>query len=345
MNKDYYQILEVDPSASADEIKKNYRKLSMQYHPDRNPDGEAMFKDVNEAYQVLSDPAKRQQYDNQRNGFGGGFGDFGGFGGNFNDIFNDFFARTEGSFSGFNYADEAFERREKIPTLEIDLHVTIRDEVMGGKQEIKYKRRTWCSTCSSNRKSCTKCSGSGYVVTVRGSGYVRIEERHPCDACSGTGTIRQSNPDCPPGCSNGFIMEDHEFTIELPSGIQAGNVLRVANKGNESVHTKGRRGDVIIRLIEDPEENHQRINNDILIVQDVTYYELVQGSLKSLHLFNDPQLEIQYRIPRWFDMDDVIKVQDGPLPGGRVYVRLKLHIPKRELTDELQDALKRSCED
>ncbi len=334
MAQDYYKLLEIEPTASMDDIKRAFRKLSMEYHPDRNPDGEAKFKELNEAYQVLSDVNKRALYDRQRSG-----------GANRRSMHDDFFARTDGMFSGFGFADESFERREHITPIEVDMFVTIKDEIIGAKKTLTFKRKSWCPNCASNRHSCNNCSGSGYVVTIKGNNFYRIEQRQLCQVCNGSGTIRQKTNLCSADCQDGYIWDNYQFNVDLPQYIRAGNILRVSDKGHESAHTRGRRGDVVIRLVEIPEDNHQRIDNNILIIQPITYRELAQDSTKTVYLFNEEGNPITYVVPKRFDIDDVIRVSEGPIPGGGVFVRLKLYIPIRDLNEEQLEFLERICED
>lgn len=336
MSTNYYEILGVAENATQADIKQAYRKLSMEYHPDRNPDGEHKFKEINEAYQILSDPQKRSKYDRQKNG---------GFGGN--DIFEDFFKRTEDIFSRtYRHAEDIFEqRRDNIPPLEVSLDLSIKDSALGAKKTVKYKRRSWCPNCASSRTTCTTCNGTGYITIVRGNNIFRMEETVACSQCSGSGAIRTKTPGCTSDCKDGYVLEDHEFSIDLPSGIFIDNILRVADKGHESSINKGKRGNVVIRLVDKPEENHERINNNIVITDTITYVELVTGVTKTSYMYNDTSMPLNYKVPKWFDMDSYIEVSNGPFQGGKTYIRLKLHIPKRDLSDEHLSHLHRICED
>ena len=132
MSKDYYQILEIQNNASSDDIKKAFRQLSLKYHPDVNSEGSDKFKEINEAFQVLSDPEKRRNYDLKRNG--------GGFSGGLN--WEDIFAGTEGMFQGFGFADDVFERQEHISVVSADVFLSLKEIAQGCKKTITYKRRT-----------------------------------------------------------------------------------------------------------------------------------------------------------------------------------------------------------
>lgn len=335
MNKNYYEILELNANASQEEIKKAFRTLSLKYHPDKNPEGAERFKEINEAYQVLSDGNKKSQYDFQRSGGGG-------FSGNWDNIFTS----TDGFFSGFGFTEDIFERRETpIPVLEIECFCSIKDAAYGAKKTLKFKRKTWCNTCADKHTRCHNCGGTGVVVEVKGNGYFRVEQRTPCTACKGSGSIRKKNDNCPPQCSDGFIMEDFTIIVDIPKGIDKTAALRIRYGGHESPTKRGQRGDVIIKVIEQPEENHERVGNDLVVTDELRYIDLVTGTSKNINLFNDENYQYTYYVEKWFDTDTLIRLCDGPFAGGKTYIRTKLYIPKQDLNPEQLESLKRICED
>jgi molecular chaperone DnaJ len=339
MKKNYYEILELNSGATQDEIKRAFRTLSLKYHPDKNPEGAERFKEINEAYQVLSDTTKRKQYDFQSSG--------NSFSGNsFSGNWGDMFSSTDGFFSGFSFTEDVFERREVvIPTLEIECYCSIKDAVFGAKKTVKYKRKTWCSNCADTHIRCNNCGGSGVIVEVRGNGYFRVEQRQPCNTCKGSGSIKRRTETCPPECKEGFILEDFTIIVDIPKGIDKTTLLRIRYGGHESPTKKGQRGDVIIKVIEQPEENHERVGNDIVITDEVRYIDLVTGTSKNISMFNDKDYQYTYYIEKWFDTDTLIRLCDGPFAGGKTYIRVKLHIPKQDLTSDQLESLKRICED
>jgi molecular chaperone DnaJ len=336
MSKDYYNILDVSPQATDEEIKKAFRTLSLQYHPDKNPNGAERFKEINEAYQTLSNPQKKRVYDMQRNS-GGGFG---------NSSWNDIFTSTEGMFSGFGFAEDMFERREQpIQPLEVQVFASIYDAIFGAKKQVSYKRRTWCSSCANTHSRCNTCGGSGIIVQVKGNDYFRVEERTHCYTCKGTGSIKQKTQNCPTNCQDGFILEDTTLTFEIPKGIDKTGMYRMRHAGHESPSKRGQRGDVIVKIVEQAEENYERVGNDIVVTQHIRYIDLVTGTKKTISLFDDPNLTYEYKINKWFDTDELIKICDGPFMSGKTYARIKLYIPKQELNEEQLETLKRICED
>jgi DnaJ-class molecular chaperone len=335
MNKDYYNILELTPQATDEEIKKSFRSLSLQYHPDKNPQGSERFKEINEAYQTLSDPQKKRIYDIQRSA--------GSRGGN---SWNDIFASTEGMFSGFGFAEDIFERREQvIQPLEVQVFASIKDAAFGATKQINYKRRSWCEKCAHTHIRCSNCGGSGIIVQVKGNDYFRVEERTHCPVCRGSGSIKQKTSNCPTTCQEGFILEDTTLTFEIPRGMDKTGMYKMRHAGHESHTKRGQRGDVIVKIIEQPEENYERVGNDLVITQDIRYIDMVVGASKTLSLFDDKNLTYEYKIDKWFDTDSLIKVCDGPFAGGKTYIRAKLYIPKQNLNEEQLEILKRICED
>lgn len=334
MKKNYYEILELNSNASQEDIKKAFRTLSLKYHPDKNPDGAERFKEINEAYQVLSDTGKKNQYDFQNTG--------GGFSANWDNIFTS----TDGFFQGFGFTEDIFERKETpIQNLEVECYCSIKDAAFGAKKTLKFKRKTWCSTCADTHTRCGSCGGSGVIVEVRGNGFFRVEQRMPCNHCKGSGSIRKKTDKCPPQCKDGFVMEDFTIIVDIPKGIDKTANLRIRYGGHESPTKRGQRGDVIIKVIEQPEENHERVGNDIVVTDEVRYIDLVTGTSKNINLFNDENYHYTYLIDKWFDTDTLIRLCDGPFVGGKTYIRTKLYIPKQDLTPEQLESLKRICED
>lgn len=333
MQKDFYSILGLSPSASQDDIKKAFRQLSMQYHPDKNPEGADKFKEINEAYQTLSNPNEKLKYDLRYNSKNGGGG------------WSDFFSETDNIFNGFGFAETAFEQRESISPLHAKVYTTIKDSAFGSKKTVKIKRRTLCDVCLKTRATCGTCGGKGVITKVRSSGYFSVQEKISCSNCSGTGFIHRKTGDCSTSCNDGFILTDWDLHVELPKGFSNNTQYVIRNVGHESAITKGQRGDVILKIVEHPEDNHEREGNDILYTDNVKYADLVLGADRTFNLFGDENHPISYEIPKWYDSDKFIKVADGPLPNGRTFVRVKLKIPKRDLKEEHIEVLKRICEE
>jgi len=278
--RDYYEVLGVERGASADELKKAYRKLALQYHPDRNPgdkQAEERFKEVAEAYDVLSDAEKRANYD--RFGHtpagapgGGGFEgypgfdladalrafmrDFGGFGGGFGDVF-------EGEAGGRGG------RERRGNTLEIRLPLTLEEIATGVEKRVKVRHMRTCATCSGSgakagggRKTCTVCGGRGQVRTVQRSIFGQVMSVMTCERCHGEGTIIESP--CPTCSGEGRLRQQSEIVIKVPAGVSSGNYLPLAGMGDVGPRG-GPAGDLIAHIEEIEHSLFFRDGDDLIV--------------------------------------------------------------------------------
>ena len=265
--RDYYEVLGVDKSVSDDELKKAYRKLAKKYHPDANPDNKAeaekKFKEVNEAYEVLSDPQKRKMYDqfghsgpngyesgfNGFSGFDGFSSGFGGFGGqgfdmDFGDIFSSFFGggRSQRRSNGPQRGND----------LRVSVNITLKEAAFGVRKQIKVTRKEQCSTCNgtgakpgTSSETCKACNGTGQIKTVRNTILGSMQSVRPCDNCAGSGKIIP-NP-CSTCRGTGFEKKTRTVTINIPQGIDNGNVIKVAGEGEPGTRG-GQSGDLYISV-------------------------------------------------------------------------------------------------
>ena len=281
--RDYYEVLGVAKNASADEIKKAYRKLALQYHPDRNPgnkEAEEKFKEAAEAYGVLSDPQKRQQYD--QFGFqgleGGGFGGFGGGGGmSMDDIFaafGDIFGgRGGGGFGGFEDLFGGGRRRrredpngpERGSDMEMELEIDFDEAVFGSTRKIDLNCPDSCPAChgsgaaeGSKRVQCPKCHGNG--VFVGGSGFFQI--RQTCPQCNGTGSVIEKP--CRTCGGSGRVRGRHEVTLKIPAGSGDGMRLRLPGKGGGGLRG-GEPGDLYVVLRVRDSDLFERDGLDLMV--------------------------------------------------------------------------------
>lgn len=269
--RDYYEVLGISKGASEDEIKKAYRKAAMKYHPDKfsnasekeKKEAEEKFKEVNEAYQVLSDAQKRAQYDQfghaafeqGAGGFGGGFGGFGGAGG-FEDIFSSFFGGGGSGFGGFGGFGGSSRRSYVEPgrDLRYQLEITLEEAATGVEKTIKYKRNGKCSSCNgtgaevgSSMKTCPKCNGKGYVEVTQRTILGNMVSHAECSECHGKGQVPEKK--CKTCGGTGITRETIEKKIKIPAGIEDGQKLRLDGMG-EASESGGPNGDlyVIIRV-------------------------------------------------------------------------------------------------
>lgn len=264
MSKDYYGILDVTPTATEKEIKKAYRKIALKYHPDRNPDNkeaEDKFKEAAEAYEVLSDKTKRDNYDR----YGTADGPSGGRGfdpRDFEQMFNQSFNR---------------QRQRKGSDIRISLQLTIKDIFTGVHKKIKYKRKDTCGDCSGEggeTERCTVCNGSGFVNITQSTPWGVVQTMTTCENCGGGGKSIKT----PCGTCNGQGSVDKEDMVEfdVPRGIFGNEYLTIHNKGNSI--KGGVNGDFIVSVVEMPDDKFVRKGLDIAQRITLSYKDLVLGT-------------------------------------------------------------------
>ncbi|MEM3676413.1 MAG: molecular chaperone DnaJ [Thermoplasmataceae archaeon] len=344
MAKDYYSILGVPKNASQDDIKKAFRALARKYHPDANPDNkkeaEEKFKEISEAYEVLSDENKRRMYDQTgRVEFGQGrsdftwqdfshFDDFSDLRDIFNRIFGGGFGfGTEGDtfFSGFRNEQESLD-------LITSLKISMKDAYYGSKKSIKYRRNAQCDACggtgSETRRmsTCPTCGGTGQQRVVQGQGFFRMVTVTTCRTCSGRGQIPEKP--CAKCKGTGSISITENIEVEVPKGAQNGLRLRVRGKGQSSM---GRTGDLYVMLNIEEEPGIKRINDDILIQHEISFPEAALGTEKEIKVFDET---FKVQIPPGTQPDEIIRVKNGGFPrlnsrgSGDLLVQIKVTVPK-----------------
>jgi len=288
--RDYYEVLGIGRNASKEEIRKAYRKLAMQYHPDRNPDdqtAEAKFKEAAEAYEVLNNDEKKARYDRfGHDGVKSGFGSQG-----FTDI-NDIFSHFSDIFSGGSIFDDFFgtgqrtRRRRTAGTpgsdLKVSLKLTLEEIAEGVTKKIKLKKLIKCDICNgsgaeggTSTKTCPVCQGSGEVRTVSRSVFGQFVNIQPCNNCSGEGTVID-NP-CKKCHGDGRIHNEVTVSINVPAGVYQNSYMTMRGEGN-SGKRGGHSGDLIVVFEEIPHEYFIRNNDDIIYELFINYPEAVLGS-------------------------------------------------------------------
>jgi molecular chaperone DnaJ len=241
--RDYYEVLGVDKNASPEQIKKAYRKKAMEFHPDRNPgnkEAEEKFKEVGEAYEVLSDADKKSRYDQfgfagvdpnyggGAGGYGSGFGGFGGFG-DFGDIFGEFF----GGGSGRRTQQNAPRRGENVGAR---LDLTFEEAAFGCEKEVSAQRIENCSACSGSGsadgavETCSQCHGTGQVTTVQNFMGMRMQSQTTCPQCSGRGKIIKTP--CTTCKGKGKVRRTQRIKVKVPAGVDSGQSVRIRNEGS-----------------------------------------------------------------------------------------------------------------
>ena len=299
--RDYYEVLGVSKGASDDEIKRAYRKLAKKYHPDLNkaPDAAEKFKEVNEAYEILSDPAKRKNYDqfgfagNDPNGFGGfqQSGDFSGF----DDIFSSFFGGGMGS-SGFT-SSRASRGPQKGNDRFMRMNVSFMDACFGKTETVNLTVDEPCENCHGTGAespndvvTCPDCHGTGYVDVVQSTMFGRIRTQSQCPKCNGTGKyVRKACHVCG---GTGYNRKRVSVDIKVPAGISSGQQLRVAGKGERGVNG-GPNGDLFIEINVEPHKYFTRNGKDILLDIPVSAVDATLGtSVEVPTIYGDVTMKI-----------------------------------------------------
>ncbi len=280
--RDYYEVLGVDKNASADEIKKAYRKKAIQYHPDKNPgdkEAEEKFKEAAEAYEVLSNPDKRARYDQFGhegvNGGAGGFG--GGFSGgsmSMDDIFSmfgDIFGGHTGfgGFGGFGGgSSQGGQRKFRGSDLRVKVKLSLKDIAYGTTKKFKLKKYVPCSHChgtgaegNSGTEVCPTCKGSGHILRTQQSIFGMMQTQSVCPQCNGEGRIIKNK--CKECGGEGIVYGEEVVEVKIPAGVAGGMQLSMSGKGNAGRHN-GVNGDLLIKIEEEPHPELIRDENDLI---------------------------------------------------------------------------------
>ena len=316
--RDYYEVLGVAKTASDDEIKKAYRKIAIKYHPDRNPDNqeaEEKFKEAAEAYDVLRDPQKRQQYD--QFGFNGPQGGFGGFGGgsgmNMDDIFSMFGDIFGGHAGGFGFGGGGNTTRQyQGGDLRVRVKLTLQEIATGVTKKFKIHKDITCEAChgtgcegGAQPETCSTCHGSGVTIKTVRSMFGMMQTQVPCPTCNGEGTIIKSK--CKQCHGDGVVKGDEVVEINIPAGVEEGMCVTVRGKGNAGKHN-GVNGDIQVIISEEKSDTFERNGQDL-------YYNLVLD-------FTTATLGGEVEVPT-IDGTTKIKIEPGTQPGKQIRLRGK----------------------
>ena len=274
--RDYYEVLGVSKSASADEIKKAYRKLAIQYHPDKNPDNpeaEDKFKEAAEAYEVLSNPEKKQRYDQFGHQGMGGNGGYGGGGMNMEDIFSQFgdIFGGGGGFGSFFGGGGGGRRTKKGTNLRVKLKLTLSEIANGVEKKIKVKRQVVAPGVTF--KSCSACQGSGQIKKVVNTMLGQMVSASTCGVCAGSGQLVDKKPD--DADLRGLLLKEEVISITIPGGVGEGMQLSMSSKGNEM--PGGIPGDLLIVIEEAEDGIFQREGNNVIYDLHISFIEAALG--------------------------------------------------------------------
>lgn len=355
--RDYYEVLGLSKSASEDEIKKAYRKLAKKYHPDLNPNdksAEAKFKEINEAYEVLSDSDKKARYDQFGHaGVDPNFGaSAGGYGNNpfgqdidLGDIFGSFFGGGfSGGFSGGRKANPNAPRRGA--DTEAVVNITFNEAAKGCRKTVSYQNIEICSDCKgsgaqagSSPQTCPNCSGTGQIRINQRTPFGSIQTSKTCDRCHGRGKIIEKP--CKKCNGNGRVRVKKNIEVNIPAGIKDDQILNVSGKGNSGMNG-GPAGDLHVYVNIKPHELFERKGDDIWCELPVTFTQAALG-----HEVSVPTLDgkVSYSLREGTQPGDIFKLKGKGLPhlGGRgtgdQYVKVTIEVP-RNLSQKQKDILK-----
>ena len=342
--KDYYQILGIEKSASTEEIKKAFHKLAHKYHPDKKTGDEAKFKEVNEAFQTLSNEEKRQQYDTFGNagpGVGAGSGGWdqgmGGFdftnftGGNgqgfafdLGDIFGDLF--------GGRGAGSSRVRRGR--DISVDIQISFADAIFGTERKVLINKVGTCDTCQGSGaepgtelKTCTTCNGQGKVNETKRSFLGTFTTARVCDTCHGSGKVPEKK--CETCGGYGTLKKTEELQITIPAGIEAGEMIRMSNRG-EAV-PGGVAGDLYIRVHVDKHPQFQRDGTNLIMNLEVKLSDALLGAEHEIKTLDG---ELKLKIPAGISSGEILRVKNKGVPvsssrRGDLMIRVKVPTPTK----------------
>ncbi|MBD3237939.1 MAG: molecular chaperone DnaJ [Candidatus Eisenbacteria bacterium] len=350
--KDYYDVLGVERGASADEIKKAYHSLAVKYHPDKNPgdqEAEDRFKEVSEAYAVLSDPEKRGAYDRfGRDGVQGGYsgGAAGGMGFDPMEIFREFMRGQGGGFGGLGdifgtFMGGGFEGRRGAEGVErhgedlrLALSLSLEEINRGITKRVRIRRRVRCSACSGSgvrpggrKVRCSQCNGTGEVRVVRRSMWGQVIQSMVCSRCQGEGTIIEDP--CPRCEGEGREETREDVELKIPPGVADGTRLAKRGAGNFG-RRGGPPGDLVVEIHEKPHEVFERRGPDLIMVLPISFTQAALGAK-----INIPTLEgtVEIKVPGGIQSGKVLRLRGRGIASGSgrgdLYVRVQVWTPQR----------------
>ena len=359
--RDYYEVLGVSKGASDDEIKRAYRKLAKKYHPDMNPgdkEAEAKFKEVNEAYSILSDSEKRARYDqfghagvDPNYGAGGPGGGFGGFDMgdiDLGDIFGSFFG---GGFGGFGGSTSS--RRngpQKGESLRASLTISFEEAAFGCEKEINLNRTEECEAChgsgaepGTTAETCPDCRGTGVVRVQQRTGGFAFSSTAPCSRCRGTGKIIHTP--CKACGGSGSVKKSKRVTVSIPAGIDDGQAISLRGQGNAGKNG-GPAGDLIVAVHVKPHPQFHRDGTTVLYEQPVTFYQAVMGAELEIPTIDG---KVKYNLPAGTQTGTTVRLRGKGIPElrgrgrGDQYVTVRVQVPT-SLNGEQKEALRAFAE-
>lgn len=355
MAKDYYKILGVDKKASKDEIKKAFRKLAHEHHPDKNGGDASKFKEASEAYAVLSDDAKRAQYDTYGQNFQGGAGfnpgDFGGF---------DFSGFTNGAgadFEGFDLGDifgqffgggRGSGRQKKGADISIDVELTFQESVFGAERKVKIAKTGVCDSCKGSgaeagatSKTCNTCGGKGQVQETRASFFGAIQSVRTCSTCNGTGKIPEVR--CKTCKGAGVARKTEDIAFKIPAGISDGEMIRMSGAG-EAIQG-GKSGDLYIKVHVRRHPIFHKEGHNLVMDLNIKLTTALTGGEETIESLDGP---ITMKIPAGIRFGEIMRVKGKGVPldkshRGDILAKVNIIMPNKlsKSAQKLIDDLKK----
>ena len=353
--RDYYEVLGVVRTATVEEIKKAYRKKAIKYHPDRNQgnkEAEEKFKEAAEAYEILSDAAKRERYDrfghaatgSGAGGFGGGmsmddiFSNFGDiFGGHFGSAFRGF----AGGFGGGFYDSSSSRKTSKGSNLRVKVQISLNDVATGVEKKLKVNKLVACSHCggsgakdASSIKTCTTCGGSGIVTQVQRTILGSMQTQSYCPSCNGTGRVITDK--CRHCSGEGVVRAEEIIPINIPAGIEDGMQFTVRGKGN-AARNGGIAGDLIVLVEEEPHEELIRDGSDLIYNLMLDLPTAILGGTVEIPTITG---KVKVKIDKGTQPNKVLRLRNKGLPHLQAYgtgdllVNINVYIPENLSADE-----------
>ena len=356
--RDFYEVLGVKKGASEDELKKAYRKLAKENHPDLHPgdkECEARFKEINEAYEVLSDPDKRAKYDqfghaafdpSQGFGGGGGFGGFEGFGG-FGDIFSDIFGGGFGFGGGGGRNPNA---PRKGDNLRATVNIKFEEAAFGVKKDVFVSKIEQCPDCKGTgcaegmtAEVCPDCKGTGTVMSTKRTPFGMVQSSEQCPKCRGRGKIIHSP--CKTCRGIGSVRRQHKVSVSIPAGIDDGQTISLKGQGNAGLNG-GPAGDLLITVLVQPHARFERDGASILLDQEISFAQAALGAEVEVPTLDG---KVKLNIPEGTQTGTTFRLKGKGVPflrnGGRgdQFVTVNVAVP-RSMTSTQKNALRRYAE-
>lgn len=327
MTKDLYKLLDIDKNASDDEIKRAYRKMALKYHPDKNPgnaEAESKFKEIAEAYEVLSSPEKKASYDRYGSTSGNPFESGTGFGFNMEDIFSQFFG------------NRGQKRKQRGSDLRIKVSLTIEEIISGVTKKLKYKRHESCNTCSgkggSDVRDCLPCNGTGQRTVTQNTPFGQVRNTTGCPDCNASG--KQIFNKCSDCNGEGTQIKEQTVDVEIPKGV--GNGMNLTMEGFGNMIRDGIAGDLHIIIDEIRDTSFRRDGGNLIIDKEISVIDAIIGTNTTV---KTPHGDVVVNIKPGTEHGTIIRINGKGIPDihygmGSLVIVIKINIPKHINLDE-----------